>query len=101
MAKPRPAKLGERYRVKANTWMRRYGYRVQNPSSPNDRCAWPGEIGTIEEFRWTSADGTKKTSLWLVFSRGRVQHLNPDGTIPDANNLVRVPQSAAESTDNP
>ncbi len=86
-------KAGERYRVKSTQITRRYGVRVRGGARGDD-CAWPGEVGTVVERRWTAATtGEAMSGLWLEFPRGRSHAVR----CLDPADFVRVKAPKAEA----
>jgi len=87
----KPILVGDRFKVVTNSHTREFGYRTYSASTINgDDRAWPGEIGTIEERKWTCHDGSSNSGLWLEFSRGRSRALDSDNVLADADYLRRV-----------
>lgn len=74
-------RVGDRVRVKSTVITRKYGIRVHVPhwGNKHDDHAWPGEVGTVVEFKGGPA-GDQWTGHRIEFDRGRTFLLS---TTPD------------------
>lgn len=66
------AQVGQRWKVKRNPITKQYGVRTHGAwQAKGDDHAWPGEVGTVVEWTWTTTDGAPMSCLKLEFERGR------------------------------
>lgn len=70
-------KVGEKYRVKSTPDLRKYGVRTRGSwQARGDDRAWPGDVCTVVETKWTSPSGYPMSQITLEFERGRMVPLD-------------------------
>jgi len=92
-------KPGDRFRIKATPFYRKYGKQLIHGYRHKHEQVWPNEagIGKVIERKWTAHDGTAMSDLQLLFPSGHVYNFTwPDGSFyeGDEDSFICVSRAA-------